>query len=282
MTWQADWQRLWRGSAWPRVWTAMMALLAMARSALGLYQTQALFAWARGHGPWSAASQVLGRFVGGTQLAQWALAGLTAAALAWLYARMARQDPHLAPRWPGGGRGWLVALLRLVAAWVVFAVVLWMGVALAALPLALGALILLSCGLWPLLVFALALWAVWWLMPWVINFFLAAVLEHPALPVTVVKRWWAITRAWAAEVFRPLASYSLLWILIWALPRMVGSLVYLNLWRTPGSTPALPWWGWLVGVGSAGMAAAGLAYVHLGWALAYLDARRSLTASSSP
>ncbi len=282
MSWQDAWQTLWRGSAWPRIWAATMALLAMARSALGLYQAQVLFAWARGHGPRGFASQALGRLVGGTQLAQWVLAGLTAAALAWLYARLARQDPHLARRWPAGGRGWLVAFLRLVAAWVAFSVALWLGAAFVVPPLALGSLVLMSCGLWPFLVFALALWAVWWLMPWGVNFFLAAVLEHPASPATVVKRWWAITRAWAEDVFRPLASYSLLWILIWALPRVIGGLLYLDLVRAPAATQTLPWWWWPVGVGTAGMAAAGLAYVHLGWALAYLAARRAGASVSAP
>ncbi len=289
MDWKTRWRQLWRHQ--PTLWalTAALAVMQVLNGGLSLFlgrthlttlqRFMRAASAARGPGafpifaPRSASAQVLLSLVS-------VLSGVLMVLIVWTV-RLAFEHPERPLPWRAVWRRFWIPLLRALIAYAAQSVLLILLFMVVGVPLViLVNLAAFLCSPVPVLILAAAvgLGLMWWLLPWWMNFLIAAVVEHPASPVEVWQRYWGVMRTYGAR-FRSLATWQMLFFVVLAAPlAALSSYPWLRTVTTLDPLavrPEVPLWVWPLLAVLGVLTAVGGAYLLVGWASAYLDASRA-------
>ncbi len=201
-------------------------------------------------------------------------------ALIFWTVRLAFEQPETPLPWFAPWRRFWIPTLRLGVAGLAFAVVGLMA-SVVLIPLALVVVIVvgvagLYCGLDMFLLFLVGALALWLALPWIMPWFVAAVVEHPSGPPEVWERFWKVVR-FCRQGFGFLAGWTVVAAVVSWVPHLVLTTVVLSdvfrRFQVSITTFTMPAWFWVVQIVAAGAGGAMGAYFLIGWATAYLEAR---------
>ncbi len=288
MDWQTRWQQIWRHQPVLWVQTGGQVVLYSLLTWLALWAVRTQQAMLRTFAQDTSATpgpghemEAFSAIVASAQASMLALHLLRMAVfvLAIWTVRLAFAQPTRPLSWRTVGRQFWIPLVRAAVVYGLQTLALIVFLTVGLVP----AFVVFVVGLWllpPMVFFVLIVvggLGLWWaLLPWWFNFWIAAIVEHPATPPTTWRRYWGVMRRYAAR-FRGLAFWQwLLWVVVggaWSGLLWIFPWVHLLLTDDPRSlAAATPAWVGPVALGLAWLLAIGRMYLLVGWTSAYWDA----------